>query len=139
VKPAVDSPSVWIEAVSARERTTLAVSGEIDIATAQVLADHLHGAVGKYRWVTVDLRPTGFIDCSGLRVLAAARRRARDRGGDLDVIAGPRCARLIGLAKFDLPVAVDDSNGPGATNGSAGSPARARKFGMTVPDRWEYP
>jgi anti-sigma B factor antagonist len=46
--------------------------------------------------VLVDLRPVEFFDCSGLRVLCRAERRARERGGRLRIVSdGPRIDRLL--------------------------------------------
>ncbi|MFD4552817.1 STAS domain-containing protein [Streptomyces sp. NPDC058469] len=77
--------------------TVVEVSGEIDMATADFVVEHLDAAtaVGEPD-VLVDLRPVEFFDCSGLRVLCRAERRARERGGRLRVISdGPRIDRLL--------------------------------------------
>ncbi|MFJ3305326.1 STAS domain-containing protein [Streptomyces sp. NPDC086549] len=73
------------------------VYGEIDIATAGLLGEHLDAATA---WpepeVLVDLRSVDFFDCSGLRALCRAEARARERGGRLRLVGdGPRLERLL--------------------------------------------
>jgi len=73
------------------------VAGEIDMATAGSLAEHLWAATaGSRPDVLVDLRTVAFFDCSGLRVLCRAESRARERGGRLRVVPeSPRIRRLL--------------------------------------------
>jgi len=77
--------------------TVVEVSGEIDMATADLVIDHLDAATAvEEPDVLVDLRPVEFFDCSGLRVLCRAERRARERGGRLRIVSdGPRIDRLL--------------------------------------------
>ncbi|MFH8463201.1 STAS domain-containing protein [Streptomyces sp. NPDC017991] len=73
------------------------VLGEIDMATADALSEHLDAltSVGVPQ-VVVDLREVEFFDCSGLRVLCRAERRARERGGTLRLVSDqPRVHRLL--------------------------------------------
>ncbi|MFC8362567.1 STAS domain-containing protein [Streptomyces griseorubiginosus] len=77
--------------------TVVAAAGEIDLATAGFLAEHLDAATATARPdVLVDLRGVAFFDCSGLRVLCRADSRAKERGGRLRVVADdPRLHRLL--------------------------------------------
>jgi anti-sigma B factor antagonist len=77
--------------------TVVEVSGEIDMATADLVVEHLDAATAVAEPdVLVDLRPVEFLDCSGLRVLCRAERRARERGGRLRVVSdGPHIDRLL--------------------------------------------
>jgi len=71
----------------------VAVAGEIDLYTAPRLHSELAAAVmvdGPAQ-VVVDMAGVDFCDSTGMNVLLAALRRARERGGDL-VLAGPRPA-----------------------------------------------
>ncbi len=75
------------------DHTVVAVSGEIDLYTAPRLHTELAAAVmgdGPAQ-VIVDMAGVDFCDSTGMNVLLAALRRARERGGDL-VLAGPRPA-----------------------------------------------
>ncbi|MFJ9630630.1 STAS domain-containing protein [Streptomyces sp. NPDC101175] len=77
--------------------TVVEVSGEIDMATADLVVEHLDAATAVAEPdVLVDLRSVEFLDCSGLRVLCRAERRARERGGRLRIVSdGPRVDRLL--------------------------------------------
>ncbi|WP_151475769.1 STAS domain-containing protein [Streptomyces albicerus] len=77
--------------------TVVGVLGEIDMATAGALAEHLDAATASPApHVLVDLRAVEFFDCSGLRVLCRADRRAKKRGGTLRLVSDqPRIHRLL--------------------------------------------
>ena len=77
--------------------TVVEAVGEIDLATAGFLAEHLDAATASDRpEVLVDLRQVEFFDCSGLRVLCRAESRARERGGRLRLVTdAPRLHRLL--------------------------------------------
>ncbi|MFF7047520.1 STAS domain-containing protein [Streptomyces griseorubiginosus] len=77
--------------------TVVEAAGELDLATAGLLAEHLDAATASARPdVLVDLRGVEFFDCSGLRVLCRAESRAREHGGRLRVVADdPRLHRLL--------------------------------------------
>ncbi|ELP66797.1 STAS domain-containing protein [Streptomyces turgidiscabies] len=80
--------------------TVVEVLGEIDLATAGFLAEHLDAATSRPGPdVLVDLRHVGFFDCSGLRELCRADHRARERGGRLRLVSdAPRLHRLMRAA-----------------------------------------
>lgn len=76
------------------ERVVLAVSGELDVATAPTLGARLQ-AVAAGAELVLDLGGVVFMDSSGLRVLIAER----DRRGALEVVRpAPVVARLLDLA-----------------------------------------
>lgn len=77
------------------DHVVLAVRGEVDIATAGALRDHLTVAVTSGQPVVVDLAQAPFLDSTGLGVLVAAAKRAR-AGGTRLVVARPQ--RLVGNA-----------------------------------------
>jgi anti-sigma B factor antagonist len=99
--------------------TVVEVAGEIDLATAGFLVEHLDAATrGPAPDVLVDLRRVEFLDCSGLRVLCRAETRARQRGGRLRLVSDrPRIRRLLRtsglLGRFPplpgIPVAKEDA------------------------------
>jgi len=71
----------------------MSVAGEIDLYTAPRLHGELITALaegGPARFV-VDMSGVEFCDSTGMNVLLAAQRRARERGGDVQ-LAGPRPA-----------------------------------------------
>jgi anti-sigma B factor antagonist len=76
--------------------TVVEVVGEIDLATAGLLAVHLDAATAMPESdVLVDLRSVDFFDCSGLRVLCRAETRARERGGRLRIVSDARLVRRL--------------------------------------------
>jgi anti-anti-sigma factor len=64
------------------------VTGELDIATA-THTDAIFTAAsrGTHPQVVVDLRQVTFLDCAGVRPLAAASRRIHEAGGSLILLA----------------------------------------------------
>lgn len=73
------------------DRTVLSVRGEIDLYTAPRLHGELVSALtcGAAQRLVVDMSGVEFCDSTGMNVLLAAHRRAREQGGDLE-LAGPR-------------------------------------------------
>jgi len=63
--------------------------GELDLADAPSVAEHLSAAVAAYGRVIVDLEGLEYIDSSGLGVLVRILKLARGSGGDLP-LAGPQ-------------------------------------------------
>jgi len=66
----------------------VAVAGELDMATVPELEGMLRHARADARLVVLDLRELEFIDSSGVHLLLAATRRAREAGGRLLVARG---------------------------------------------------
>jgi anti-sigma B factor antagonist len=77
--------------------------GELDIGGAPAAEEVLHEAEGDaVTELTIDLRGLTFMDSTGLRLVVAADRRARESGRTLRVVRGPaavqRVFELTGLA-----------------------------------------
>ncbi|MFE9764079.1 ANTAR domain-containing protein [Streptomyces sp. NPDC005808] len=81
------------------DRPIVAVSGEIDIETEQILQRALRLALARSSvGVDLDLTGVGFCDCSGLNVLLRVRRLALADGKTLGVRAlSPWVGRLLAL------------------------------------------
>ncbi len=82
----------------------VALSGELDLASAPTLRDQLLGVLrpGNCRLV-VDLSHVGFSDHSGLAVLVGAHRRARLLGGVLRLAAlAPPTIEALRTTGLDL-------------------------------------
>jgi anti-anti-sigma factor len=68
-------PPLSVECRWEGRQVTVAVRGEVDFATADVLAGHLDDAVrSEPERLTLDLARTTFLDAAGLRLIARARR-----------------------------------------------------------------
>ena len=99
-------------------RVTVAVRGEVDLATApelrQQITDRLASAPANT--LHLDLSGVSFMDSSGLLVLLAAQRRARLLGGDVVLTrTSPPVERLLDLA--GVPFSVELSTGVHARTG----------------------
>ncbi len=72
--------STW----SQGDHTVVSVTGEIDLYTAPTLQSELMAAInGGHVKLIVDMSSVDFCDSTGINVLLAALRRAREQGGDL--------------------------------------------------------
>jgi anti-anti-sigma factor len=84
----------------------LEVTGEIDLATAPQLQDHLIEAINEHRSadLVLDMTKVEFCDASGLRVLVRAHRWIQQRGGRLRLVCpkGPllRILRITTLTRL---------------------------------------
>jgi anti-sigma B factor antagonist len=74
------------------DHTVVSVAGEIDLYTAPRLQSELTSALGASpARLVVDMSGVDFCDSTGINVLLAALRVARERGGEL-MLAGPGSA-----------------------------------------------
>lgn len=73
---------------------TVAIYGEIDIATSRAMRDALATGPGPAH-LQVDMSAVTFMDASGISVLLAARQRAVDGGGSLTLRAPSRAVRRL--------------------------------------------
>jgi anti-sigma B factor antagonist len=76
--------------VTGSDSCRVIVAGELDVATAEIVRTVLHGVLGCYRRIVVDLGGLRFCDCWGLSALLAAARTARWLKADLRLRAVPR-------------------------------------------------
>jgi len=102
------------------EWTVLAVSGEIDIATAPSLREKLHSLLAEgHLQLIIDLDEVTFLDSTALGVLVGVLKRARTEGGELRVVCNqPRVRKVFEITRldsaFDLCTSVDDAIKGGA-------------------------
>ncbi|HEY2813852.1 MAG TPA: STAS domain-containing protein [Acidimicrobiales bacterium] len=95
--------------------TVLAVSGEIDIATAPSLREKLHTLLAEGRSnLIIDLDEVTFLDSTALGVLVGVLKRARTEGGELRIVSNqPRVRKVFEITRldsaFDLCTSVDDA------------------------------
>jgi len=120
------------------DHTIMSVTGEIDVYTAPRLQGALAEALAGEDPVriVVDMCGVGFCDSTGLSVLLAAQRRAREGGGGLE-LAGPRPAirkvlQLTGLQTV-LTVRDDIATTGAATIGAAGEGAAGEGAALDDP------
>jgi anti-sigma B factor antagonist len=80
-----------------RDTVTIAPAGELDLATAPLVADHLAAlaAGGGVSRVVLDLDGLTFFDSSGVALLLGCWRRAGREGWDLEIVGTPPLARGV--------------------------------------------
>lgn len=94
-----DVETFWIDAVSCSSAVTVVVCGDIDLATAPEVDEHLQAVERSSRDVVVDLTEVDFLDAAALRVLIASHRRLQAVGRRLAVRnASGIPQRVLGLA-----------------------------------------
>jgi anti-sigma B factor antagonist len=77
----------------------LALSGEVDLASAPIVEDELRRTEASEGLIIIDLRDVTFMDSTGVRMLVTADRRAHERGATLVVVQGsPQVRRLFELS-----------------------------------------
>jgi anti-sigma B factor antagonist len=100
--------------IEERARTVppvIAVSGEIDVATAPQLRECLHGVVARGEsTIVLDLLGVTFLDSTALGVLVGALKRCRELGGDLHVVvADPRIMKIFEITGLTNVFTIADS------------------------------
>jgi anti-sigma B factor antagonist len=108
------SPETASLDISIRPGPVVTINGEIDIQSGPQLRDQLLGIIRRHgARLALDLTGVTFIDCAGISVLLAARRRAQLEGGWLRVHrASPRVQRVLALTRLRhvlMPTALPDA------------------------------
>jgi anti-anti-sigma factor len=88
------------------------VSGEVDLSTARQLEDALTQAVAarKHHTLVVDLTHLGFMDSTGLHLLARTHSAMKAAGGQLTVVSpSPVVRKLLEIVNLDRFITVVDS------------------------------
>lgn len=89
----------------------LALVGELDLATMDLLEQDLDQATATEKRLVLDLRRLQFIDSSGLHALLRIDRRLTEAGGKLTIVRGPRAVeRLFRLTGLDTRLRMVDSD-----------------------------
>lgn len=86
----------------------LALCGELDMATAPLLARHLESAARRGpSKIVLDLAALRFVDVSGLRAILDAARSARREGSAIVVVNPlPHIVRLLEITAIDQSLVV---------------------------------
>jgi len=88
---------------------TIAVTGELDVATAPLIGDTIH-RINSAQPINVhlDLSAVTFCDAAGLNAFLAADRLLRATSGRLTLIRpSPQVRRLLTITKLDEILAID--------------------------------
>jgi len=91
--------------------TVLAVSGELDMATAPTVRERLHGLLAEgHEKLIVDLDNVGFLDSTALGVLVGVLKRVRTQDGDLRLVCNqPRVLKVFEITRLDQAFTIRDS------------------------------
>jgi anti-anti-sigma factor len=82
-----------------RASAVVEVTGELDLATVEVVQNALQSVVRTKRSVTLDLRGLSFMDSTGLRLILEIDGMARQDGFNLTVVRAPETVqRMFGLS-----------------------------------------
>ena len=100
-----------IEERSAGPNPVVAVTGEIDVATAPQLRECLHRVIAEGgSTVVLDILGVTFLDSTALGVLVGALKRCRELGGDLHVVvADPRIVKIFEITGLTNVFTITDS------------------------------
>jgi anti-sigma B factor antagonist len=67
--------------------TLVVLRGDLDLATAPELRECLVKVIDEGERVVIDLEAVGFLDSAGLGILVGGLKRARTRGGELELVS----------------------------------------------------
>ena len=101
-----------IDTTSRADRTAVAVTGEIDLATADAMGDAVREQL-RTAPVLLDLSRVEFMDSSGVRVLDTLLREVDAEGWDLLVVPTltPAVAQVLELTGMHDQLPFDDAEG----------------------------
>jgi anti-sigma B factor antagonist len=103
----------WLDMTEVREDggVRLCLQGELDLASAPLVAEHLRTLSEQRAAVVLDLDELAFIDMSGLRMLLAAAEDAARDGWALTVTPGsPAVRRLVDLVHLDRALPLEEGS-----------------------------
>lgn len=97
-----------IETRQSGDRTVVAVTGELDVHSADQLERELSELISSGRAeIVVDLRELGFLDSTGLGVMVKGLKWAKEAGGGLRVVADDdKIVKVFTITGLDRAVAL---------------------------------
>jgi anti-anti-sigma factor len=88
----------------------VALTGELDIASAPELAARLEALNSASRHVIVDLSKLTFIDSSGINALVVAAKSVKAEGGEMTLVAPtPHTKRIFEIVHLSDVVSIEES------------------------------
>ena len=104
-----DDDPIRIEVHEDGDRATVRLEGELDLGTADGLAETLLSLVARHAVVTLDLRALEFMDSTGISMLVECDKAATAHGGAFYVVRGPeRVQRVLAITGVDSHLAMLD-------------------------------
>ena len=80
---------------------TLALTGELDIDSANELEEAVREVCASATGLVIDLRKVTFMDSTGLRVLIVAGALCEETGNELRIIPGEDIQRILEISGLD--------------------------------------
>lgn len=119
------------------DRALIRLGGEVDLATCPQLRAVLVELVDRgFHQLTIDLEQVGFLDCRGIGVLVAARRRVREHGGCLKLVRpNPFVLRVLTLTGMTTVFPTDTLDGEATTPTTWPPAAVSREASPARPSR----
>jgi anti-sigma B factor antagonist len=115
-----DHPLLRIESTEDGEALVVALVGEFDLASAQLVGEELARAEESYSVVILDLSQVTFMDSTGLHVVLCVDERMRAAGSTLRVVPGsPQVQRLFELTGATRHLQTVTNTGPAPTSDRA--------------------
>ena len=82
--------------------TLLILRGDLELSTAPELREDLAGVIDERARIVIDMEAVEFLDSAGLGILVGGLKRAREHGGDLELICSSRAVlRPLELTGLD--------------------------------------
>ncbi len=109
------------------DHTIVTIRGEIDLYTAPRLHSELAGllAEGMPARVVIDMSGVEFCDSTGMNVLLSCLRRARERGGELEIAAPkPAVRKILQVTGLDSVFTLVEDTDPEGSLGAQPTEAR---------------
>jgi anti-anti-sigma factor len=104
----IEPPPLEVTELREAARVRIRLRGELDLATADLVADRLRRLRERRETVLLDLDELAFIDASGLRMVLTAAEDARNDGWAFAVTRGSeRVRRLFELVGVYAQLPVD--------------------------------
>lgn len=126
-------PSFGVEVCSLDRRSWVALSGELDLATAPHLQQVLDQLCRDgYSEIVLDLSGLAFLGAAGLTVFHRVDHQLRAAHGRLILHRpGPRARRVLAITGLDTVLTIQ----PATTRSLTGDPQRTHTSGLTTGDR----
>jgi stage II sporulation protein AA (anti-sigma F factor antagonist) len=100
---AISEPEFSVNVTSENSTEFVAVTGDVDLATVDVLRAQLTGAIERAEKVVLDLREVAFMDTQGLAAVIEAEHASSASGTHFVVVRAPatvhRLFEMIGLSE----------------------------------------
>jgi anti-sigma B factor antagonist len=107
-----ETPALRITADADGSTAVLRLAGELDLATADLLREHVHRLVrggGQPLRLVFDMAGLEFMDVTGLGALLEARRKVAAIGGSVAITRPrPMVVRMLGLLQLEDALQIDD-------------------------------